>query len=143
MKKRILILFILFIVALIFTGFFYLIPSEPLQGKLSITGIEGAVSIYRDSDGIPHINAEKNDVDAFFALGFIHAEDRFWQMEFQRRVASGTLSEIFGKKTVETDKYLRTWGFYRAAELAWPALDKPTQAIIKSYTTDVNQFIKH
>lgn len=109
--------------------------------SLFFSHLHASVNIYRDKNGIPHINAGNNE-DAFFALGYVHAQDRFWQMEFQRRVASGTLSELFGKKTVEIDKYLRTYGFYHAAELAWPAFDKQTKSLITSYTKGINAYIQ-
>jgi penicillin amidase len=108
------------------------------QGIIHVEGLQGPVFIYRDSNGIPHIVAEKSDQDAFFALGFVQAQDRLWQMEFQRHVVSGTLSEIFGKKTIEADEFLRIWGFYRAAKTAWPALDIGSQSAIKHYTAGVN-----
>lgn len=112
------------------------------QGRYTVTGLQGAVDIYRDENGVPHITAYANDDDAYFALGFVHAQDRFWQMEFQRRVVKGRLSELFGSKTVDADKYLRTLGFYRAAESAFNAYDQRTQHIIESYTAGVNAFIK-
>lgn len=101
----------------------------------------GQVSITRDSFGIAHIKAQKSDLDAWFALGYTHAQDRFWQMEFNRHVEQGTLSEIFGIKTLSKDKYLRTWGFYRHAKSAWPMLSPHTQAVIQSYTNGINFYI--
>ena len=113
------------------------------HGIIYVKGLHGPVFIYRDHYGIPHILAKTNDKDAFFALGFVQAQDRLWQMEFQRHVVTGTLSEIFGKKTIAQDEFLRTWGFYRAAKAAWPALDANSQAIIKSYTAGVNSEINN
>ncbi len=127
------------------TGFsLYLYLSTRLlsEGHLSFSELNDTVHIYRDDNGIPHIYAEKSDNDAFFALGFVHAQDRFWQMEFQRRIASGRLSELFGSNTVEMDKYLRTYGFYHAAESAWDSYDARTKKIIECYTAGVNAFIK-
>jgi penicillin amidase len=115
--------------------------TTPKNGIISLVGLKGKVTIFRDTYGIPHIIAEKNDADAFFALGYIHAQDRFWQMEFQRRVAQGTLSEIFGKAALQKDIYLRTWGFYHAAEKAWPAFDANTKLLLSSYTKGVNAFL--
>lgn len=110
-------------------------------GTLYLKGLHGPVMIYRDHDGVPHVVASKNDMDAYFALGYVHAQDRLWQMTFQKHVASGTLSEIFGKKTLKEDEVLRTWGFYRAAQSAWLALDANTKAVVKSYTAGVNAYI--
>ncbi len=101
----------------------------------------GNVTIDIDKYGVPHINGE-SDLSAFFALGYVHAKDRLWQMEFQRHVVKGTLSEIFGKYTIEQDKYLRTWGFYQAAKNDWSYFDSNTKAIIQSYTAGVNSYLK-
>src|SRR5579862_2694271 len=115
--------------------------TEPLiQGELRLSDLSGKVYIQRDDNGIPHIYATDNDEDVFFALGFVHAQDRFWQMEFQRRIASGTLSEILGAKTLSMDIYLRTFGFHHAAELAWDSLDQHTKKIVSMYTAGVNAF---
>ncbi len=134
-------IFMFFIIIISIAGYITYRSTITTKGRLFFSDLQGSVSIYRDKNGIPHINAN-HDEDAFFALGYVHAQDRFWQMEFQRRVASGTLSELFGKKTIKIDKYLRTYGFYHAAELAWPAFDDRTKAFIKSYTKGVNAYIK-
>lgn len=124
--------------------FLYLYKNSvsPKAGIFQLTGLKGRVNIVRDSFGIPHINAVEDDNDAYFALGFAHAQDRMWQMEFQRHVAKGSLSELFGKATVKTDQYLRVWGFYRLAQSAWQALDPDTKAALHSYTAGINAFIK-
>jgi len=122
-------------------GYIYYKSRSPMEGKLALKGLQGKVTIVRDQYGIPHITAEKSDLDAYFALGYVHAQDRFWQMEFNRRVAQGTLSEVLGDRTVKADEYLRTWGFYQAAEKSWPALSPETQKILQSYTDGVNAYI--
>jgi penicillin amidase len=135
---------VFFVIYLIFFGvgaYIYFQSRPTLEGKMSLKGLQGKVTITRDQYGVPHIAAEKSDLDAFFALGYVHAQDRFWQMEFNRRVAQGTLSEVLGEQTLTADKYLRTWGFYKAAEKAWPALSPQTQAILQSYTDGVNAYI--
>ncbi len=119
----------------------YLRRSLPqLDGTLKLAGIQGPVEIIRDSHGIPYIYAA-SDHDAFFGLGYAHAQDRLWQMEMQRRIGAGRLSEIFGEKTLETDEFLRTAGFYRAAEAAWPALSPETQDALQAYTDGVNAYL--
>lgn len=112
------------------------------NGIIYVKGLQGPVFVQRDQYGVPHILAEKSDQDAFFALGFVQAQDRLWQMEFQRHVTSGTLSEIFGSKTVPQDEFLRTWGFYDAAKAAWPAFDPSTKAIVTNYTAGINAYIQ-
>jgi len=131
--------FVLVVAGTIFMA--YLINKPRVSGTLVLQGLQGPVTIERDQYGVPHIYASKSDNDAFFALGYVHAQDRFWQMEFQRRVAQGTLSEIFGKATLQKDEFLRTFGFYKAAESAWPALDPQTQSLIHSYTEGVNAYL--
>lgn len=111
------------------------------SGVLQLSGLEGQVIIERDKHGVPHITAKSSDLDAFYALGFVHAQDRFWQMEMQRHIASGRLSEIFGKGALPKDIYLRTWGFYRAAKADWQGLSDQTKAIAEHYTQGVNAFL--
>jgi len=96
--------------------------------------------VVRDADSVAHIYA-RNDLDLYRALGFVHAQDRLWQMEMQRRVARGTLAEIFGSSTVPSDRLLRTIGLNRAAESAWEALPSETKAIVDAYVAGINQFI--
>ena len=76
-----------------------------VNGTVSLEGLHDPVEIYRKSYGIPHIYAQTSD-DLFFAEGYVHAQDRFWQMEFWRRIGQGRLSELFGNATLGTDIYL-------------------------------------
>src|SRR5207249_1077058 len=92
-----------------------------IDGPLVVPGAQSSgpaitapVDIIRDADAIPHVFAA-NKLDALFGLGYVHAQDRLWQMEFQRRIGHGRLSEIFGRATVPQDRFLRTVGFGRAA----------------------------
>ncbi|MFC4454381.1 penicillin acylase family protein [Deinococcus sonorensis] len=113
--------------------------SNPLtSGTLTLPGLQGPVSVTRDRWGVPHIRATASDQDALYALGFVHAQDRLWQMDFQRRVAQGRLSEVLGEAAVPQDKFLRTWGFYRAAQAALPALSARSRRLISAYTAGVN-----
>jgi len=91
------------------------------SGRARVTGIRAPVRIETDARGIPTIRAATLD-DAFFGLGFVHARERLWQMEFQRRVGAGRLAEILGERLVSTDRFLRTVGFRRAAESALASL---------------------
>ena len=86
-----------------------------VKGDIQVNGLDGPVDIYRDEFGIPHIYAA-TEHDLFFAQGYVHAQDRFWQMDFWRHIGSGRLSEMFGKSQLDTDKFLRTW-----AGRAWPS----------------------
>ena len=128
---------------LIVTGsvWIYLRTSLPKTvGAVSLDSLNGQVEIVRDDDGVPHIFAS-TDHDAFIALGYVHAQDRMWQMEMQRRIGSGRLSEVLGETTLETDKFLRTLGTYRAAHTAWPDLITEVKVAIEAYTAGVNAWI--
>ena len=99
----------------------YPITAEEVRQRfLGRTAREAAIEIERDESGIPHIYAE-SDLDAYFGLGYVHAQDCLWQMEMSRRAGSGTLSEVFGSRTLETDRFLRTLGIRRAATRRSPA----------------------
>ena len=104
-------------------------------------GIAAPVEIVRDADNIPHIFAGSR-ADAFYGLGYVHAQDRLWQMEFQRRIGHGRLSEIFGAATLPQDRFLRTAGFGRAAVSAWRHLPESSRALVNAYVAGVNAFLE-
>lgn len=110
------------------------------EGTLRVPGLEGPVEIVRDAAGVPHIRATR-DRDAFFALGYVHAQDRLWQMELQRRVGSGRLSEVLGEEALPSDRFLRTLAPHRAARAAWPRLRAETRAAIEAYAAGVNAWL--
>src|SRR5207253_6634450 len=111
-----------------------------VDGTVTVAGITAPVEIIRDADAIPHIfGATKQD--AFFGLGYAHAQDRLWQMEFQRRIGMARLSEVFGAATLNTDRFLRTLGTNRAALSAWDALAPDTKTELNAYVAGVNAFI--
>ena len=107
------------------------------SGAVTVAVVSGPVTVTRDAWGVPHIRAA-TDADAVYALGFVHWQDRAWQMDFQRRVAQGRLSEVLGEAALEQDRFLRTWGFGRAAQAALPALSAQSRALIRAYTAGVN-----
>jgi penicillin amidase len=111
-----------------------------VDGETVVVGAAAPIEIVRDADAIPHIFAATKN-DALFGLGFAHAQDRLWQMEFQRRIGSGRLSEIFGPATIPQDRFLRTVGFMRAARAAWDRLAPDVKAAINAYVDGVNAFI--
>src|SRR5262249_41615337 len=105
-----------------------------------VDGLRGPVDIVRDADDIPHVFGSTK-LDALFGLGYVHAQDRLWQMEFQRRIGHGRLSEIFGATTVRQDRFLRTIGFGRAARAAWDRMPRSAQDQLNAYTSGINAFI--
>ncbi len=133
---------VLLVVLLISLGGYLLLRRSfpTIEGTVQVAGLKAPVEIYRDRWGIPHIYAQ-NVEDLFFAQGYVTAQDRLWQMEFNRRVGSGTLSEVLGEATLETDRFIRTIGWRRVAEEEAANLDKETRTILEAYATGVNTFI--
>lgn len=108
----------------------------------TLEGLQGSVEIIRDTWGIPHIYAQ-NEADLFFAQGYVHAQDRLWQMELLRRVVSGRLSEVIGKETIEIDKIARTFGFRHLAEKDAKELEKePHYKTVLAYTKGITAYIE-
>ncbi|MDP1952230.1 MAG: penicillin acylase family protein, partial [Betaproteobacteria bacterium] len=122
-------------------GYAWLRQSLPqLEGTVALSGLKAPVEIVRDRHGVPHIHAG-SIADAYFALGFVHAQDRLWQMEMNRRVASGRLSEALGAATLDTDKFLRTLGVRRVAGATLQALSAKARGELDAYTAGVNAFL--
>ena len=94
---------------------YYFSAQTSISGKRQMKNLGDAVTITFDESDIPHIKAN-NPADALFALGYLHATERSWQLEMNRRIGSGRLSEILGKDTVPIDRFIRTLGIKRAAE---------------------------
>ena len=132
---------VLLVAITIAAAYGYLRRSLPVvDGTVTVAGVGAPVEIVRDADDIPHIFA-KSKPDALFGLGYVHAQDRLWQMEFQRRIGFGRLSEIFGAAALPQDRFLRTVGFGRAARAAWDAAPDWTKDQINAYVAGVNAFI--
>jgi penicillin amidase len=124
-------------------AYFYLRMSLPkVSGSLTVPGLQESVEVTRDQNAVPHIYA-KNQADAYFALGYVHAQDRLWQMEFQRRVGAGRLAEVVGEAALETDKFLRTLSVYHYAEATIPKLSAETRSVLESYVAGINAFLQH
>ena len=122
-------------------GYWWLRGSLPeMSGSIAVAGLGDRVEIVRDRHGIPHIYG-KSENDAWTGLGFAHAQDRLWQMEMNRRVGAGRLSEILGEKTIGTDKFLRTLSVYHFAERTVAKMDPEARAAIEAYAAGVNAFI--
>jgi penicillin amidase len=138
-----LVLALVVLAALALAGaYFYLQWSLPREeGEIRLAGLQEPVEVLRDAYGIPHIRAASLE-DAMYTLGFLHAQDRLWQMEVNRRTAAGRLAEIFGEPALETDRFLRTLGVRRSAEANFKRLDKETQALLQTYAAGVNAFMK-
>lgn len=112
-----------------------------IDGQIQLAGLDGTVDVYRDKMGIPHIYASTSH-DLFFAQGYVHAQDRFWQMDFSRHVGSGTISEMFGDGQVKTDMFLRTLGWKQVAEQEYAQLGPESKATLQAYADGVNAYIQ-
>ena len=110
------------------------------DGKPVSAAVAAPVDIVRDGHGVAYIQAH-SDADAFFALGYAHAQDRLWQLELQRRIAQGRLAEIFGEPALRQDVWMRTLGLYAAAESSWSALDAEARASLSAYAAGINAYI--
>lgn len=112
--------------------------SQPLlDGTLQVEGVRGEVTIVRDVNGIPRI-AAGDRLDAYFGLGFVHAQDRLWQMQMNKRIAAGRLAEILGKPALDTDRFLRTLGVRRNAEAILAQAGAETRQALQAYADGVN-----
>jgi penicillin amidase len=105
-----------------------------------VPGLEKPARIVRDARGIPHVEAA-SEHDLFFLNGWVHAEDRLFQMDASRRQASGTLAELLGPDALPSDVQLRTLGLRRAAERSLPALSARAQAALAAYAAGVNAWV--
>ena len=115
--------------------FYSSLPTE--NGEVRLTTLANRVNIEFDALGVPNIQA-KTDHDVFFAMGYLHARDRMWQMEVQRRIARGTLSELVGAGALEVDIYMRTLGLVASASDAWEALSVDAKDSLQAYADGVN-----
>jgi penicillin amidase len=109
-------------------------------GELTVAGLSAPVTVYRDAHGIPQLYA-KTAADLFRAQGYVHAQDRFWEMDFRRHVTAGRVAELFGPGQVATDAFLRTLGWRRVAEQELPLLTNETRGYLEAYAAGVNEWI--
>ncbi len=125
-------------------GAYYMLMRRPLpkkRGKLRLHGLHEVVEVITDRYGVPHIYAHNED-DLFFAQGYMHAQERLWQMELNRRVGSGRLCEIFGEIAIEADRFSRRLGMHRASAVAAEQLPEHIRRILGAYARGVNTFIE-
>lgn len=129
-------------VLLVAGGYYYLKSATLPQtsGRLVTPGLSAPVEILRDKNGIVHVKAA-NEHDLFFGQAVAHAQDRLWQMEFQRRIGAGRLAEVLGESALPTDKFVRTLGVYHAAEQAYRNLPADLKAIVDAYVEGINAYL--
>jgi len=137
----------LFILILGFAGLaFYWTFYKPLpdySAQIKITGLESAVDIHWDEYGVPHIFAD-NESDLYFATGYVHAQDRLWQMTLSQIAAQGRFSEFLGEspELLEFDTYQRTLGFWKTANQLADSLNEKERMVLQSYSDGVNSYIR-
>ncbi|MEO8242876.1 MAG: penicillin acylase family protein [bacterium] len=123
-------------------SYYFLSRSLPdYNASYALSGITAPVEIVRNNNDVPHIFGA-TDEDAFFALGFAHAQDRLWQMTMLRRTAEGRLSEIFGKRTLKIDELMRRLDLYTLSLSSVEAQDPQTRAALEAYARGVNAWIE-
>lgn len=110
------------------------------EGTLVERSLSRPVKIVRDDAGVPVITAQ-TESDALFALGYVHAQDRLWQIEFNRRIGQGRIAEIVGPAGVDADRFLRTLGIYRQAQAMVRDLDPETRTLLEAYCAGINAYL--
>ena len=142
--KRIFLIF-LSIIALLFVSLYvYLQTTKPnYEGEIILKNISKETTVYFDDFGVPHIYADTQK-DAMVALGYVHAQDRLWQMELLRRIAPGRLSELFGTKALKNDQFFAGLGIDENSEKAIAQLDKNSETYIlaMAYVDGINQYLQ-
>ncbi len=134
----------LVILGLIAASMVYYFASRSLpdyDATYRVPGLSAPVEVVRDTADVPHIFG-KTDHDVFYALGFAHAQDRLWQMMILRRTAQGRLSEVFGKRTLNTDDLMRRLDLYGLAEQSVAAQDDETRKALEAYSAGVNEWVR-
>jgi penicillin amidase len=142
-KKFLLVLLVLIVVLAIalFAYIFHLKPKY--EGELQLKNLEKETTVYFDEYGVPHIYAD-SEKDAMTALGYVHAQERLWQMELLRRIAPGKLSEIFGSVALKNDKFFAGIGIEEASAKAIAKLDKNSESykLTQAYLDGINQYLE-
>ena len=111
------------------------------DGTVAVDGLAADVTVQRDAHGIPTLTATSTD-DLFRAQGYVHAQDRFWEMDFRRHMTAGRLSELFGESQVPTDSFLRTLGWHRTAQEEVDALPEDARGYYEAYAAGVNAYLE-
>ena len=123
-------------------GYLWLRGSLPeMDGERAVSGLAAPVEVVRDRHGVPHVLA-RNEEDALFALGYVHAEDRLWQMEMNRRIGAGRLAEVLGAPALATDRLLRVLGLHHRAKATLAHLSPGARRRIDAYVNGVNAWME-
>lgn len=142
--KKILLVLVLLIVVIGIGLCAYIFHLKPkYEGELQLKNLQKETTVYFDEFGVPHIYAD-SEKDAMTALGYVHAQERLWQMELLRRIAPGKLSEIFGSVALKNDKFFAGIGIDEASAKAIAKLDKnsPSYQLTMAYLDGINQYLE-
>lgn len=135
---------LILIVLAVTAGLYMKVTLSPsYKGERKLTGLNGNVEVFYSAYGIPHVYAS-NETDAYYAFGYVHAQDRLWQMDLLRHVGSGRLAELFGEDLIETDQYLRTMGISVYAEKSaneYLQSNHESIPLVEAYLKGINDFI--
>lgn len=139
--RRVLVILLVLTGLLVISLLWYSYASQPrISGVLHVDGLHRPVSITRDRNAVPHIVAQSRR-DAAFALGFVHAQDRLWQLQMHKRIVGGRMAEILGPGALDTDRFLRTLGIRRNAEAIWAHSPPEVREIFQAYADGINASI--
>ena len=111
------------------------------SGEVTLPGLRGDVTVMRDQSGIPHLYGDSL-TDLARAQGYVHAQERFFEMDLRRKVTAGRLSELVGAAGLDSDKVIRTMGWRRVAEAELPTLDPRTRQVLQAYADGVNTYLR-
>jgi penicillin amidase len=141
--KKVALIILIIIIVILLSLFAYLQYTKPnCEGEATLKNISKPTTVYFDEYGVPHIYADTQK-DAMTTLGYVHAQDRLWQLELMRRIAPGRLSEIFGTPTLKTDKFFSGIGIDENSSKAVAQLNKNSQTYIlaNAYLDGINQYM--
>lgn len=143
LKKILLVVLSLFLILILALVCYYFYSKPTYEGEQKLKNIQKETTVYFDDFGVPHIYANSQK-DAMTALGYVHAQDRLWQMELLRRIAPGRLSEMFGSKLLKTDQFFAGLGIDENSEKAIAKLDKNSEAyqLAMAYIDGINQYVE-
>lgn len=131
--------FVLLLSGILYLTFRMSLPT--VNGQIKLKGLQKKITIIRDKSYIPHILAE-TDLDAYWGLGYVHAQDRLWQMEFQRLSGQGRLAEVMGKRVLAIDCFTRTLSIHLCSRQVWDFLPSEDKRKIEAYASGINAFIE-
>ena len=143
LKKILLVILTLILILVLALVVYYFYSKPTYEGEEKLKNIQKETTVYFDDFGVPHIYASSQK-DAMAALGYVHAQDRLWQMELLRRIAPGRLSEMFGSKLLKTDQFFAGLGIDENSEKAIAQLDKNSEAyqLAMAYIDGINQYME-